>query len=127
MKEIGERKDKKKYQLTRELRLRYIADDIVKGLSKKKIAEKYSELWDLSFHTVYSLYREALVTLTDEEGLEKMRDANTERLLSLYNKAIEEGDSKTALKALDLLNKTNSIYVTKVNLGTETEFKFNFE
>lgn len=115
------------YELTRELRLRYIADDIVKGLSKKKIGEKYSELWGLGLSTIYSFYREALVTLTDEEGLEKMRDANTERLLSIYNKAIEEGDSKTALKALDLLNKTNSIYVTKLNLGGETEFTFNFE
>lgn len=127
MKEIRERRDKKMYELTRELRLRYIADDIVKGLSKKKIGEKYSELWGLGLGTIYSFYREALVTLTDEEGLEKMRDANTERLLSIYNKAIEDGDSKTALKALDLLNKTNSIYVTKLNLGGETEFSFNFE
>lgn len=125
--ELKKHGDKESYRLSRELRLRYIADDIVKGMSKRKIGEKYSEQWGIGKPTVYDYYREALVTLTDEDGLEKMREANTERLLSLYNKAVEEGDTKTALKALDLLNRTNSVYVTKLNLGGDTEFTFSFE
>ena len=114
------------YELTRELRLRYIADDIVSGMSKRKIGEKYSELWRISKATVYDYYREALVELTDEEGLAKLRETNTERLLDLYHKACEVGDVKAQLKAIDLLNKTNSIYQTNINLGGDTEFTFSF-
>lgn len=114
------------FELTKELRLRYIADDIVSGMSKRKIGEKYSELWNISKHTVYDYYREALVELTDEEGLAKLREANTERLLSLYRAASDKGDVNAQLKAIDLLNKTNSIYQTNINLGGDTEFTFNF-
>ena len=114
-------------QKKRELRLRMLAEDIVAGLSKRKIVDKYTELWGLGKATISSYYREALVTLTDEEGLEKLREANTERLLDLYNKAVAENDTKNALKALDLLNRTNSIYVTKLNLGQDTQFVFNLE
>lgn len=114
------------YELTRELRLRYIADDIVKGMSKRKICDKYSEQWGLSKPVVYDYYREALVTLTDEEGLAKLREINTERLLDLYQDACSKGDIKSQLKAIDLLNKTNSVYQTNINLGGDTEFVFNF-
>lgn len=114
------------FKLTKELRLRYIADDIVSGMSKRKIGEKYSELWNISKSTVYDYYREALVELTDEEGLAKLREANTERLLSLYRAASDKGDVNAQLKAIDLLNKTNSIYQTNINLGGDTEFTFNF-
>ena len=114
------------YELTKELRLRYIADDIVKGMSKRKIGEKYTELWGLSKSTIYDYYREALVELTDEEGLAKLRETNTERLLDLYREACEKGNVIAQLKAIDLLNKTNSIYQTNINLGGDTEFTFNF-
>lgn len=120
-------KDNPSYQLSRELRLRYIAEDIVAGMSKRKIGEKYSEKWGIGVSTVYDYYREALVTLTDEEGLAKLREANTERLLGIYYDALKDGDRQTALKALDLLNKTNSVYVQKLNLGGDTEFTFKFE
>ena len=121
------RKDNPSYQLSRELRLRYIADDIVKGLSKRKIGEKYSEQWGIGLPAVYDYYREALVTLTDEEGLAKLREANTERLLDIYYDALKDGDRQAALKALDLLNKTNSVYVQKLDLGQSTEFTFKFD
>lgn len=114
------------YELTRELRLRYIADDIVSGMSKRKIGEKYSALWNLSRPVIYDYYREALVELTDEEGLAKLRETNTERLLDLYRDACSKGDINAQLKAIDLLNKTNSVYQTNINLGGDTEFVFNF-
>lgn len=115
------------FQLSQKLRLRYIADDVIKGLSKRKIGEKYSELWNVSPNTVYEYYREALATLTDEEGLAKLREANTERLLDLYHDAVQSNDRQSALKALDLLNKTNSIYQTNINIGGDTEFTFSFD
>lgn len=114
------------YELTKELRLRYIADDIVSGMSKRKIGEKYSEQWGIKKATVYDYYREALVELTDEEGLAKLRETNTERLLDLYRAACDKGDINAQLKAIDLLNKTNSIYQTNINLGGDTEFTFSF-
>ena len=114
------------FELTKELRLRYIAEDIVSGMSKRKIGEKYSEQWGISKSTVYDYYREALVELTDEEGLAKLRETNTERLFDLYRAACAKGDIAAQLKAIDLLNKTNSIYQTNINLGGDTEFTFNF-
>lgn len=113
-------------KMRRDLRLRYVADLVVKGYCKRKIIDDLKKEWGISYHLADGLYREALVTLTDEEGLEKLREVNTARLLDLYNKAVESGDLKSQLKAIDLLNRTNSIYRTTINLGEDTEFVFNF-
>ena len=112
--------------MKRELRLRYIADEIVKGMSKRKICQIFEEKWNVSHNLMLDLYNEALATLTDEEGLAKLREVNTERLLDLYEAACKAGDIKSQLKAIDLLNRTNSIYKTTINLGEDTEFVFNF-
>lgn len=112
--------------MKRELRLRYIADEIVKGMSKRKICQMFEEKWQVSHNLMLDLYNEALATLTDEEGLAKLREVNTERLLDLYEAACKAGDIKSQLKAIDLLNRTNSIYKTTINLGEDTEFVFNF-
>lgn len=114
------------FAMKRELRLRYIADEIVKGMSKRKVCQKFEQEWQISHNLMCDLYNEALATLTDEEGLSKLREVNTERLLELYNKAIESGDVKSQLKAIDLINRTNSIYKTNIDLGQDTEFVFNF-
>ena len=114
------------YELKQELRVRYIANDIVAGMSKRKIVEKYTEAWNISKKHIYDYYNEALATLTDEEGLAKLREVNTERLLSVYNEATKQGDIKSQLKAIDLINRTNSIYKTTIDVGGDTEFVFNF-
>jgi len=112
--------------LKRELRLRYIADAIVSGMSKRKVCEKFEEEWQISHNLMCDLYNEALATLTDEEGLAKLREVNTARLLDLYECACKSGDIKAQLKAIDLINRTNSIYKTTIDLGKDTEFVFNF-
>lgn len=114
------------YELKQELRVRYIANDIVAGMSKRKIVEKYTEAWNMSKKHIYDYYNEALSTLTDEEGLAKLREVNTERLLDLYDAACKQGDVKSQLKAIDLINRTNNIYRTNISIGQEPEFVFNF-
>lgn len=114
------------FALKRELRLRYIADAIVQGKSKRKVCQEFEEKWDISHNLMCDLYNEALATLTDEEGLAKLREVNTERLLDLYETACKTGDVKSQLKAIDLINRTNSIYKTNIDLGQDTEFVFNF-
>lgn len=114
------------YELQRELKLRYIANDIVSGMSKRKIVDKYVEQWGCSPKHIREFYNEALATLTDEEGLAKLREVNTERLLDLYEQACKAGDIKSQLKAIDLINRTNSIYRTNISIGDDTEFVFKF-
>lgn len=114
------------YEMQREIKIRAIATDIVNGMTKRNIIHKYKELWNISEAHVRECYNEALVTMTDEEGLARLREVNTERLLDLYKAACDKGDIASQLKAIDLINRTNSIYRTNINLGDSTEFVFNF-
>ena len=44
----------------------------------------------------------------------------------LYTDALASNDKASALKAMDLINKTAGLYTTKVELGGNTSFKYVF-
>ena len=74
------------YKLARELRLRYIADDIVKGMSKRKICEKYSEEWQINKTTVADYYREASFTHFVTKSPDMKQVVNTNKAIVYVEK-----------------------------------------
>lgn len=66
--------------------------------------EKHKD-WGLARHTIYTTLLEAAKEVYDDDYIEKMRTINTARLDFLYEKAMETGDIKTAIKAIEVQSK----------------------
>lgn len=94
-------------------RVYLIADAIAKGDTYKDIAKKYGEEWQVSPNYIRSIVTEAIALFQDKEYYDKIKDINNERLNNLYKQALDEHDLKSAIKAIDTLNKANGVYETQ--------------
>lgn len=131
MKNTKERSERNKVevhpldQIRQEERLDRIIDDIVKGMSRPKIIEKYATLWECTNRTVNTIYKEACIRMSEEYRTDKeqVRAISNARLEGVWD------DAKTVnqkLKTIDLINKTNNIYDNNVNVSAG-EDGFTFE
>ena len=113
---------------TKEARLWCIINDICKGFNNLSLTRKYKDEWKVSQTTMTNLITEAYerMKIGDEEYLENLRQINIKRLEDLYTDALASNDKASALKAMDLINKTAGLYTTKVELGGNTSFKYVF-
>lgn len=114
---------------TKEARLWCIINDICKGFNNLSLTRKYKDEWKVSQTTMTNLITEAYerMKIGDEEYLNELRQINIKRLEEIANTALEQGDTSSALKAIDLVNKTaGNIYSTKIELGGNTTFKYEF-
>ena len=131
MKNTKERTEKNKVEthpldeIRQEKRLELIIDDIIAGLSRVKILEKYSGLWEVGKSTINTIYKEACIRLSEEyrSDKEQVRAISNIRLEGVWD------DAKTVnqkLKTIDLINKTNNIYDNNINVSAG-EDGFTFE
>ena len=114
---------------TKEARLWMIINDICKGFNNLSLTRKYKDEWKVSQTTMTNLITEAYerMKIGDEEYLNELRQINIKRLEEIANTALEQGDTSSALKAIDLVNKTaGNIYSTKIELGGNTAFRYVF-
>lgn len=114
---------------TKEARLWMIINDICKGFNNLSLTRKYKDDWKISQTTMMNLITEAYerMKIGDEEYLNELRQINIKRLEEIANTALDQGDTSSALKAIDLVNKTaGNIYSTKIELGGNTTFKYEF-
>jgi hypothetical protein len=118
----------KRTNKTKEARLWMIINDICKGQNNMTIIKKYTEEWKIGRTNVQNLITEAyeFMKLGDTEYSNELRQINIKRLEEIYADSLDRGDSMTALKALDLVNKTSGLYTTKVELGGNTVFQYEF-
>ena len=58
--------------------------------------------------------------------MNELRQLNVKRLEDVYVKAMKQKDNTAAIKAIDVMNKATGLYVTKIDLGGSTNFKFSF-
>ena len=112
----------------RDARIWMIIGDICAGLNNLSLYKKYKDAWNISRTGMTNLINEAyeMMKIGDEEYLENLRQINIKRLEDLYTDALASGDKASALKAMDLINKTAGLYTTKVELGGNTSFKYVF-
>ena len=109
-------------------RIWMIIGDICTGLNNLSLYKKYKDAWNISRTGMTNLINEAyeMMKIGDEEYLENLRQINIKRLEDLYTDALATNDKASALKAMDLINKTAGLYTTKVELGGNTRFQYTF-
>ena len=109
-------------------RIWMIIGDICAGLNNLSLYKKYKDAWNISRTGMTVLINEAyeMMKIGDEEYMEELRQINIKRLEDLYTDALASNDKASALKAMDLINKTAGLYTTKVELGGQTVFQYTF-
>lgn len=101
-------------------RLDIIASELVSCKSKRQIVKEYSEKWQCAPTTIQAIIRDTIAWMasTSKTTADEYRVLNTERLDSLLDEADRVGDK---IKILDLINKTNNVYETKVQIGNKED------
>lgn len=113
-------------------RIRQILDRIRKNWQKDEIVEWVRSEYGVSEITARRYYHDAQKILQDNlpdpELVDKIRNEQIARVTALARKAVENGDTKNALKALDMLNKIAGLYTEKqeVNITSDT-IRFEFD
>lgn len=103
-------RDKFEKNITLNARAMLIADSVANGLSYRQIVAKYMSEWGVSYNYMHSIITESLNLFKSEELYKNIRDINNERLTSIYQTAMQNGELDTAIKAVDKLNKANGVY-----------------
>lgn len=97
------------------------------GWSRKKISEFFQEKYGLGHTQAYNIVAQALhqlnETILQAGNIFEMRNAQMERAEALLEMAIKEGDLKTAIKAQDMINRLQCLYVEKSEIKAKTEAK----
>jgi hypothetical protein len=101
-------------------RLDIMASELVSCKSKRQIVKEYSEKWQCAPTTIQAIIRDTIAWMasTSKTTADEYRVLNTERLDSLLDEADRVGDK---IKILDLINKTNNVYETKVQIGNKED------
>lgn len=99
---------------------------MLEGISKNTIAKLLVEEADFKYIQAQSfagkMWKEMMKLGTDKK--EGVPEKNAARLERIYQRAMENGDFKNALSALDMLNKLVGAYKEKLEISTnDFEFK----
>lgn len=111
--------------IRQEKRIELIINDIVAGLSRLRIIDKYTELWECGKRTINAIYNEALITLSDEvrASKEQTRAISNIRLEGVWDECATVNQK---LKTIDMINKTNNVYDNNVVVSAgEDGFQFD--
>lgn len=99
-----------------------IAEDaLISGLSKNTIAKLLVEEAGFKYIQAQSLAAKAWknVMAKGKDRSEGLAERNITRLEHIYKRAMEAGDLKNAISALDQLNKLCKLYTNKVEITTD--------
>lgn len=112
-------------------RIRQILDRIRKNWQKDEIVEWVKSEYGVSEITACRYYHDAQKILQDNlpdpELVDKIRNEQIARVTAIARKAVENGDTKNALKALDMLNKIAGLYTEKQEVDVKVnEWKFEY-
>jgi len=105
---------------------------IRQGKSKAKLIEYAKNEWGVNELNASKYIHDACLKLESyyEKEAEKAKVIQLERVESILEDALKSKDNKTALSALDMINKLYSLYVDKQEVDhkvSEWKFEFNGE
>lgn len=111
---------------THEMKVAAIANDILKGVKKGDIFNKYEKAWGMTTEQVWGLYKGAMSFLYNriDASTEKVKQMNFERLEAIIDR--QDITIKDLLKAIDLSNRTAGVYTDKVEVKTNDTIHFEF-
>lgn len=103
---------------------------IRKGKSKAKLIEYAKEEWGVNENMATKYIHDACLKLESyyEKEAQKAKVVQLERIESILEDALNSKDNKTALSALDMINKLYSLYVDKQEVKVDSDtIKFTFD
>lgn len=101
-----------------------------KCYSKEACAQELSKRWGCSLSTAREYTKKGLQSLYDnykEVGQKIVLDSYREKVERIANTALNSGDTKLALQAVDMLNKMGGAYTEKKDLNISGEATINFK
>lgn len=93
-------------------------------MSRKKIADWLEDKYQISQRQAYKIIKDAIIDLCEtakDVDMEEIRTSQLERAEELLEKAIERNDLKSAIKAQDMINRLNNLYVERQEIKAEIE------
>ncbi len=101
-------------QSDRYIRLKTLHDWIAKGHSNKSLHKLIEEQFGLkNYKSRHKLIKDCLREIYAGYDIETIRKTNQERIEAIIERAIETGQDKLALDAIDKFNKTAGVYTEK--------------
>lgn len=79
-------------------------NDLAIGLTLNQMYEKHED-WGMTRHMLYQLLLEAAKEMFSPDYVEQIKTINLARLDFLYEKAMETGDVKAAIKAIEVQSR----------------------
>lgn len=107
------------------MRRKIVLQKIAEGKSYTKVIDELIEEWGVNEYTAKEYVMESVKYLGSEEFKEVVKGINTQRLEQIIQQSMGT-DNKTALKAIDLSNKTQGVYEERVKLETENDIEVHF-
>lgn len=105
------------------LMIREITRMAAMGIPRDEITEELCDKYGFSDRDTISRYHKAAIAALDERNKEYFKDiakANTQRLTAIIEEAYEQGDRRSMLSAIDMLNKMGNLYTQKVDIKTDS-------
>lgn len=99
------------------------------GWDRKEIIESMMEYYDYAESTCVVIYDKAKQTYENHlmNDAEKIMNKNMRRLDAIIDAAVDDADSATILKAIDIQNKACGVYQTNVNIKGEGDAPFTIK
>ena len=99
-----------------------ISDLILCGYTDSTIKNKLYEAYKVNSYQAQTIINKAHKYLSDytEEQEKNLLHKQNSRLFGLYRAAMNKGDNKTALQVLQEINKLNRLYVSKIEISSDT-------
>jgi len=103
-----------------------IKDAFLDGYSKNYIAKLLVDEMGFKSLNAHALTGKVFTQIVNdkEKREEHMKEKNIARLERVYARAVDSGDLKNAISAIETLNKICGLYKNKVELSTD-EFEFH--
>lgn len=104
-------------------RLMIVQKMISLGISSRAIREWLGKEYDIGRSQQYKVLRAARLDMMEQTEMEREEiiAVNNARLEELVMRTFKGNDAKNALKAIDLINKTNGIYNTDTKTDTDND------
>lgn len=100
---------------------------IVDGIQKHEIIKRIRETHNVKDDAARNIYNEALaeITLNDAEK-QHLKSINMLRLQNIYQRTMVEKKYSSAIRAVDIMNKTAGLYDNEIKEPEESEYNIKF-
>lgn len=103
--------------------IREITRLVAIGIPREEIIHEMMDKYGYTDDVTMSKYHKAAIAAMDERNKKYFEDiakANTERLTAIIEDAYENGDRRSMLTAIDMLNKMGNLYTQKIDINTDS-------